>query len=193
MDVYWAESALAPFLFMISMIALGAGFINFLFVGALVWQRYIHHAIPEGRLAPTSMVGIAPTAIVVIFIIKFIQAVEASHGNLFGISFMSVFPVLKITASVLWGFSFWWLIVVAVLFVHYITIKDHPLSFGWWGYTFPLEAVTVSTGLLAKCVATQLLHPLLIGLNALVVIVWIVVVFATVKWLVSGAFFEAEH
>ncbi|MBN1521751.1 MAG: hypothetical protein JW928_04390 [Candidatus Aureabacteria bacterium] len=193
MDVYWAQTSLAPVIFMISMIALGVGFFNFLFVGAAVWHRYIYHTIPQGRLAPTVMVGIAPTAIVVVFLIKFTEAIEASHGSLFGINFVSVFPLIKIIASIFWGFSFWWLILAVILLTHYVKIKDHPLEFGWWAYTFPLEAFVVATGLLAKSVAYQLLYPVLITLNVLAVIVWVTVVFGTVKWLERGAFFSAQH
>jgi len=193
MDVYWAGTPLAPVLFIISMIALGVGFLNFLFVGAAVWHRYIYHTIPQGRLAPTVMVGIAPTAIIVIFLMKFIQAIEASHGTLFGINLMSIFSSIKIVASMLWGFSFWWLILAAILFTHYVKIKDHPLEFGWWAYTFPFEAFVVATGLLAQCVATHFLHGVLITLNTLVVIVWIIIVVGTVKWLESGAFFKPQH
>ncbi len=193
MDVYWAETSLAPVLFVISMIALGVGILNFLFVGAAVWHRYIYHGMPEGGLAPTAMVGIAPTAIIVIFLIKFIQAIEASHGSLFGINFMSVFPLVKIVASALWGFSFWWLILVIILFHNYLKMKSHPLVFGWWAYTFPFEAFVVATGLLAKCVATHFLHGMLITLNTLVIIIWITVVFGTFKWLERGAFLKPQH
>jgi len=192
-DVHWANTGLAPVLFMISMIALGVGFFNFLFVGAAVWHRYIYKGIPKGILAPTVMVGIAPTSIIVIFLIKFIQAIEASNGTLFGINFMSIFSPIKIVASILWGFSFWWLILVVILFTHYIKIKDHPLAFGWWAYTFPLEAFVVATGLLAQCMATQFLQGMLIILNILVVTVWIVVVFGTIKWIESGKFLNPQH
>ncbi len=193
MDVYWANTSLAPVLFIISMVALGVGFFNFLFVGAAVWHRYIYHTIPQGRLAPTIMVGIAPTSIIVIFLIKFIQAIEASHGALFGINFMSMFSPIKIIASILWGFSFWWLGLVAILFAHYVKMKDHPFMFGWWAYTFPLEAFTVATGLLAACVASSFLYGMLIVLNILVVIVWISVVFATIKWFQGGTFLNPQH
>lgn len=193
MDVYWAGTSLAPMLFIISMIALGVGFFNFLFVGAAIWHRYIYADIPQGRLAPTTMVGIAPTAIIVIFLMKFIQAIEASQGNLFGINFMSVFPIVKITSFALWGFSLWWLILVAVLFHAYIKMKDHPFVFGWWAYTFPFEAFVVATGLLAQCAATNFLQPVLITLNAVAVIIWMIVVYGTIRWLESGAFFEPQH
>jgi C4-dicarboxylate transporter/malic acid transport protein len=193
MDVYWAGTSLAPTLFIISMIALGVGFFNFLFVGAAVWHRYIYADIPQGRLAPTTMVGIAPTAIIVIFLMKFIQAIEASQGNLLGINFMSVFPIVKIISFALWGFSLWWLILVAVLFHAYIKMKDHPFVFGWWAYTFPFEAFVVATGLLAQCAATNFLQPVLITLNAVAVIIWMIVVYGTIRWLESGAFFEPQH
>ena len=97
---------MAPVLFVISMIAFGVGFFNFLFVGAMVWRRYMCGTVPRGNLAPTIMIGIAPTAIIAVVLIKFIQAIEASHGSLFGINFISVFPVVKIAASALWGFLF---------------------------------------------------------------------------------------
>ena len=192
-DVYWAETGLAPVLITISMIALGVGFFSFLFVGAAVWHRYIYLGIPQGGLASTIMIGIAPTSIIVIFLMKFIQGIEASHGTLFGISFMSIFSIIKLVALILWGFSFWWLILVIILVSHYIKIKDHPLVFGWWAYTFPLEAFTVATGLLAQCVATPFLQGMLITLNTLVVIVWIVIVLGTVKWFETGAFFNPQH
>ena len=191
MDVYWAGTSLASTLFIISMIALGVGGLNFIFVGAAIWHRYIYADIPQGRLAPTTMVGIAPTAIIVIFLIKFMQATE--QGNLFGINFMSVFPIVKIIIFALWGFSLWWLILVIVLFHAYIKMKDHPFVFGWWAYTFPLEAFVVATGLLAQCAATNFLHPVLTILNILVVIIWVTVVYGTVRWLESGAFFEPQH
>jgi len=193
MDVYWAGTSLAPTLFIISMIALGVGFFNFLFVGSAIWHRYIYADIPQGRLAPTTMVGIAPTAIIVIFLMKFIQAIEASQGNLFGINFMSIFPIVKIISFALWGFSLWWLVLVAVLFHAYIKMKDHPFVFGWWAYTFPFEAFVVATGLLAQCAATNFLQPVLITLNTLAVIIWIIVVYGTIRWLESGAFFEPQH
>jgi tellurite resistance protein TehA-like permease len=175
------------------MIALGVGLFNFFFVGAAIWHRYIYAIIPQGNLAPTTMVGIAPTAIIVVFLMKFVEAIEASHGSLFGISFTSVFSFIKIIAPALWGFSFWWLIVAIILFHAYIKMKDHPFVFGWWAYTFPLEVFVVSTGLLAKCVASQFLQGMLITLNTLVVIIWMIVVFGTIQWLESGAFFSQEH
>ena len=193
LDVYWAETGLAPVLFVISMVAFGVGFFNFLFTGSMVWRRYVCGTIPPGNLAPTIMIGIAPTAIMVVFLIKFIEAVEASHGTLFGINFMSIFPLIKIVATVLWGFSFWWLILVVILAAHYIRIKEHPLVFGWWAYTFPLEAFAVSTGLLAKCVAPYFFRGALLSLNTLALTTWIIVVFGTIKWLENGAFFKVQH
>lgn len=193
MDVHWAETGLAPWLFIISMIALGVGFFSFLFVGAAVWHRYIYSSVPEGRLAATTMVAIAPTAIIVIFLIKFAEAIEAAHGALFGLKFAAVFPVIQISSSILWGFSAWWLVFTAILFIHYISSSQHPVSFAWWAYTFPLEAFAVATGLLAKAVATQLLHPLLILLNVMAVAAWAIVVFSTLRWLQNGAYFEGDR
>ena len=192
LDVHWAETSLAPVLFTVSMVALGVGLFNFLFVGAAIWHRYIYSSIPAGQLAPTLMVGIAPTAIMVIFLMKFAQAVEASHGTLYGISFAATFPLIKLAASVLWGFSAWWLVIAVLLFLHYIKHVGHPVAFAWWAYTFPFEAFVVATGLLAQVLAPNFLHVMLETLNVAVVVVWIVVVFGTLSWLRSGAYFAAH-
>ncbi len=193
MDVYWADTRLAPVLFLVSMVALGVGLFNFIFVGAAIWHRYTYIALPAGRLAPTSMIAIAPTAIMVVFLIKFAQAIEASHGNLFGLRFAATFPVIRLAASVLWGFSAWWLVVAAVLFVHYAVRLGHPRAFAWWAYTFPFEAFVVATGLLAQIFTLNFLHVLLELLNVAVVLVWALVVFATISWLRSGGYFAPSH
>jgi C4-dicarboxylate transporter/malic acid transport protein len=192
MDVHWAETPLAPLLFIVSMIALGVGFFNFLFVGAAIWHRYIYASIPAGQLAPTVMVGIAPTAIMVVFLMKFAQAIEAAQGALYGIRFAATFPVIKLTASVLWGFSAWWLAVALILFLHYVKHIGHPVAFAWWAYTFPFEAFVVATGLLGKVVAPDFLHVMLETLNVAVVVIWAVVVFGTFRWLRGGAYFAAH-
>ncbi len=193
MDVHWAETSLAPWLYVVSAVALGTGIFNFIFVGAAVWHRYVYATIPAGRLAATTMVAIAPTAILVVFLMKFAEAVEAAHGMLFGLRFAALFPVIKVFASILWGFSAWWLVVAIIMFCYYVSRSDHHVAFAWWAYTFPFEAFIVATGLLAKAVAPHILHPLLIGLNMAAAAVWIIVVFGTLKWLRSGAFFEAKQ
>jgi len=193
LDVHWAETPLAPWLYVISMIALGVGIINFLFVGAAVWHRYVYSSIPGGRLAATTMVTIAPTSILVVFLMKFAEATEAGHGMLFGLEFATLFPSIKLAASALWGFSAWWLLVAVILFLHYVRKTDHPLAFAWWSYTFPFEAFIVATGLLAKAVGSDILQPLLVGLNAAAVVLWGIVVFATLRWLDRGGFFESER
>jgi len=193
MDVYWADTRLAPILFVISMVALGVGVFNFIFVGAAVWHRYTYIALPPGRLAPTAMIAIAPTAIMVIFLMKFAQALEASHGSLFGLRFAATFPIIRFVAPVLWGFSAWWVIVAAILLLHYARNLGHPRAFGWWAYTFPFEAFVVATGLLGQVMASDFLHVVLEVLNIVAVIVWVVVVFATIDWLRSGDYFATSH
>jgi len=193
MDVHWAETPLAPALFIISMVALGVGLFNFLFVGAAIWHRYIYAAIPPGQIAPTMMVAIAPTAIMVVFLMKFAQALEAAHGTLYGITFAATFPMIKLVAAVLWGFSAWWLVVVAILFLHYTAHVGHPVSFSWWAYTFPFEAFVIATGLLAQVLAPDFMHVVLVTLTMAIVVVWVVVVFGTISWLRSGAYFATAH
>lgn len=193
MDVHWANTPLSFTLFAISMIALGVGTLNFIFVGAAIWHRYIFTDIPKGKLAPTTMVSIAPTAIMVIFLMKFLEAIEASHGQLFGLILGSLLTPVKLISFALWGYSLWWLIMALILFHAYISMKDHPFAFGWWAYTFPLEAFAVATGLLSKYLAASLLQVLLLFLNVMAVVIWATVVFGTIRWLDRGEFGDAQY
>ena len=68
-------------------------------MGAAVWHRYTYRALPPGRLAATAMIAIAPTAIMAVFLIKFAQAIEASHGNLFGLRFPATFSVIRLDGA----------------------------------------------------------------------------------------------
>jgi len=193
MDVYWADKALAPVLFMVSMVALGVGLLNFVFVGAAVWHRYTYRGVPPGRMAPTMMIAIAPTAILVVFLMKFAQAIEAGHGSLFGLTLPATFPIIRFASCVLWGFSVWWLVITALFLGHYVTQVGHPKTFAWWAYTFPFEVFVVATGLLSQVVAPLFLRASLEVLNGMVVVVWVVVVFGTLGWLRSGEYFAAAH
>jgi len=98
----YAGTLMADVLFIISMVALGVGLLLFLFVGSIVYHRYTYHELPVSRLAPTFLIGIAPTSIITVILVKFSGAIE-NVG--IGIELSEILPELKIMSLMAWGFS----------------------------------------------------------------------------------------
>lgn len=185
----YAGTLMADVLFTISMIALGVGLLLFLFVGSIVYHRYTYHELPVSRLAPTFLIGIAPTSIITVILVKFSGAIE-NVG--IGIELSKILPELKIMSLMAWGFSIWWLVLSVILLLHYVKNKNHPFVFGWWAYTFPLGAFAISNGAIAHLIDFTIFGYVLQGINVVLLFVWIVVFFSTIKSVMNGKCFE-EH
>lgn len=185
----YAGTLIADILFIISMIALGVGFLLFLFVGSIVYHRYIYHELPVSRLAPTFLIGIAPTSIITVVLVKFTSAIE-NVG--IGIELLQILPEIKIASLMAWGFSIWWLVLSVILLLHYVRNKNHPFVFGWWAYIFPLGAFAISNGAMMHLIDFPIFRYALQGSNAVLLLIWLVVFFNTVKSVMNGKCFEEQ-
>jgi tellurite resistance protein TehA-like permease len=67
--------------FGLSIVSFGIGFFLFLFVGSLVYQRYVLETLPASKFAATSFIAIAPTAIITVALFKMIHLFEAGHRS----------------------------------------------------------------------------------------------------------------
>ena len=185
----YASSVLADIVFIVSIAAFGVGSLLFLFVGSIIYHRYIYHELPISRMAPTFMIGLAPTSIIVILLVKLAGAV---NNVSFGIQASFILPMIKIISVMMWGFSAWWFILAVILLLHYLKNHNHPFVFGWWAYTFPLAAFTISTGAINHLLDYPLFGNILQIFNILLLAVWIIVFFKTLKAVKKGKCFE-EH
>ncbi len=71
--VEYAGTTMGDANFIISLIFLGTGSFLFIFVMGAVFTRYIFHDLLPAHLAPTVWIGIAPTAILSVIMIKMIK------------------------------------------------------------------------------------------------------------------------
>jgi tellurite resistance protein TehA-like permease len=68
--------------FGLSIISFGIGFFLFLFVGSLVYQKYVLETLPASKFAATSLIAIAPTAIIMVALSKMIHLFEEGHHSI---------------------------------------------------------------------------------------------------------------
>lgn len=185
-----AGTLMGQFVFLLSMIALGIGSFMFLFFGSIVLHRYAYESLPREKLAPTFVIGLAPTAVLTIAIVKLAHALEAGTG--LGLTIEPLIPGLKLVALVLWGFSAWWFVLTAALVTHYVTRRTHPFFFTWWAYTFPLGAFALSAGSLGRFLGINTFVPVLVVVTWLLTAVWLVTAALTSRMIVRGHAFTPE-
>ncbi|MCK5785760.1 MAG: hypothetical protein KAH54_04270 [Candidatus Sabulitectum sp.] len=187
--VIYAGTAWGSLLLFSNLIALGTGVVLYIFVASTVFSRYLFHKLPPSHLAPTMWIGITPTAIIAIIIIKMIPSLKI--GLALSDPVASVLSTLTRVAGVsLWGFAFFWLLLAIVITALHHRWEKLTFAMSWWAFAFPLGAFVVSTGLL-----NSIFHEpffLIVGLTCLtgLITVWILVAILTVKRTASGEIFK---
>ncbi|WP_264373474.1 SLAC1 family transporter [Natronorubrum aibiense] len=187
---YYAGTLTGQIIFVVSVIALGVGTFMFLFFGSIVLYRYAYATLPHEKLAPTFAIGLAPTSVLVIDIARLTYALQAGVGV--DISLAPLEPLLKLLALLLWGFSAWWFVLTGALVAYYITRRTHPFFFTWWAYTFPIGAFAVSTDVLANLLDVAAFGFVLIGVTALLLVVWTITAGQTWRLVARGRAFTAD-
>ncbi|XGI83598.1 C4-dicarboxylate transporter [Halorutilales archaeon Cl-col2-1] len=185
-----SQSVLDRTLFVVSLAAMGIGFFTFLFLTPVILHRYAYEDLPDVKLAPTFLIGIAPTSILVIDLANLIHVLEATR--IFGFDVEAIEPLLSIAIVLMWGFSAWWLLLTVGMVLHYVRKESHGFEFTWWAYTFPLGAFTISTGVTAKTLGSTTLYYVMTGLTGLLVLVVVVVAAFTTRLVKRGEAFVPE-
>jgi len=186
---YYSGTFMGDVIFIISIASWGIGLFLFIFVGAIVYHRYAYGSLPGTRLAPTFLIGLAPTAIMTIALVKLVPAIE---GVSFGYELAQVLPMIKLLALMMWGFSVWWFILTALLFFYYVKTTGHPFVFGWWGYTFPMGAFAISGGAIGQLMDFPAFWFNLYIVNFILFIIWFIIFALTIKLVKEGKAFIAE-
>ena len=177
--------------FLLSMVSLGIGLVLFVYVGALVYHRYVLESLPPSRFAATSFIAIAPTAIISVALFKLMRLFEA--GTPLGLSAEAVkaFSVLGILVA--WGFAAWAFVMAVVIVASYVRNLDLPYVLSWWAYAFPLGALAVSTGVAWKVTGFESVHWFYVGVVFTLFVVWITVATQTAIAVWTGKVLESPH
>jgi C4-dicarboxylate transporter/malic acid transport protein len=181
------DSPLSGTIFMVSMMSLGIGIMLFIFVGANIYHRYLYHELPSAKMAPTVMIGLAPTAILVIILVKMAALAVSPASPWTSPAFPSMVRVL---APMAWGFSAWWFALAVVLLSRYVKAANVDFTLSWWALAFPLGALTVSTGALNKLFGLAFLGLTVTVLTILLLFVWFFVVLGTIRIIANGSVFR---
>jgi C4-dicarboxylate transporter/malic acid transport protein len=177
--------------FLLSMIGLGVGLVLFVFVGALVYQRYVLHSLPPGKFAATSFIAIAPTAIVAVSLFKLMQLFAAGTPFDLAADAVRAFSVIGILTA--WGFSAWAFVMAVVVVATQARQLDLPYALSWWAYTFPLGALAVATGISWKVTGFVSVQWFYVVVLLALAGAWIVVAVRTAIAIWTGQVLRSPH
>lgn len=177
--------------FGLSMVSLGIGFLLFLFVGSLVYQRYVLETLPPSKLAATSFIAVAPTAILAVVLFKLMHLFEANAA--FGIEPEVVVGVAKLAIVALWGFAAWAFVMALVIVVSYAPRSELPYALSWWAFTFPSGALAVATGVAWRVTGFTTIHWFYWFTVAFLLVVGTVVAVRTALGMVTRQVFVPSH
>ncbi len=164
----------------------GMGFVLFLLVASLLYDRLIFHPLPAAPLAPSLWIGLGPIGVGSLVLLRTAQAGAPLWGSMAPV----VVALSSLAAATLWGFGLWWLATAILLLAAYLRRGDLPYGLGWWGFTFPLGAYTASTLALARSWHLGFLEATAVGLFVLLLAFWLVVTRGTLRALASGRVWE---
>jgi C4-dicarboxylate transporter/malic acid transport protein len=176
-----SEGDMARFLALAGYAAWGIGFFLFVLVAALLFGRLFYHPLPPAALAPSLWIGLGPIGVGSLALVRLAQAGKPLWGD-----YADLVGLLSALAALaLWGFGLWWLAMAAVLLQRYRR-NGLPYGIGWWAFTFPLGAYTVSTLNLARVWAMPVLEGIGVLLFFLLLAFWTAVSYRTLHGLRTG-------
>lgn len=171
-----------------SLIFLGFGSLLFVFVMTAVFARYIFHDLPPAHLAPTIWIGLAPSSILTIVVIRLVKPIALFLNANESLNTLNVLS--KALGISLWGFALFWLVLVIVVTAFHHRKTPLPFALSWWAFVFPLGAFVVASGAIYAAVPVDFFQ--WIGLGALggLLIVWATVSARTIRGIISGTIFK---
>ena len=177
--------------FGLSIASFGIGFFLYLFVGSLVYHRYVLEALPVSKFAATSFIAIAPMAIIAVALFKMMHLFEAGTPLDIDAHAIGAISVLGILAA--WGFAAWSFVMAVIIVIAYVRHLDLPYALSWWAYTFPLGSLGVATGVAWKVSGFESIRWFYIAVIIALFAAWITVAVRTLRAMWSGKVFESPH
>jgi len=173
-------AAYSSLLFFVSFIAFGIGLFLFLFVGSLVYHRYTYHHLPASKLAPTFFIGLAPTSIITITLIKLATLPNFPHHGISFDVFAQFFPVF---ALITWGFSFWWTVLSIIMLIYYIIKKTVRFAISFWAYIFPFASFVIATSVINQQLNYPFFPMLFQFSSGILIGMWFVILIQTFRYI----------
>ena len=173
---------MGEFVTLLNYFGLGAGFFMYVSLLAISMYRFIlHHPLPN-TLAPTIWINLGPIGVGTIAITSLVNTS----------TFISVKEPFLVLGFLLWGFGIWWLMIAIAITMHYIKRLRLPYSMSWWAFTFPLGAYVAASHSVYESFNIALVDYIGFALFWLLLALWSITLFHTIRGAYSGMLFRGQ-
>ena len=172
-----SSPGLAGAINMIDMVFFGIGFMLFIFIGAVVFNRLVNHKLPHAQMAPTFWILLGPIGMGGVGIFAIANSSQA-------LGLIADPNPLRVMGTLLWGFGFWAFIQTIVLTIKYWK-AGIPFSMTWWAFIFPFAAYIISTFQVAGFLKSPVVFVYGMIMLALLFVMWLVVLVRSIVSLES--------
>lgn len=171
----------APWLMVVALAFLGIGTVLFLVMFTLVVARLALRPRQVAQMAPSLWIPLAPAGILGFALLRLLQT-----GAEVGLPGFDSATAGVVVASMGIGLGLWW-----ALFAGYEQLRltregGVPFHPGWWGYVFPLAAMTLSITAVGSALDTMPVQIAGVVATVVLLLVWLTVAVRTLG-LVRGA------
>lgn len=163
-----------------NVVGLGAGSLMYLGLLALTLQRKYLAKPAFGVMAPTVWIHLGPIGVIPVSLLNL-----AEH-----LPFSAPSGTLLFAGLLLWGFGVWWVVMAALLTVAARRRGMLPFALSWWGFTFPLGSFVSASFRLGRAAGLPGVELVGIGCWALLLALWLLTVWHTLRGIGSGAVFR---
>ena len=163
----------------------GIGFFLFLFIGAIVLNRLIQHALPPAAMAPTFWITLGPIGVGAVSLMGLADAAKS-------LGILNSVDTYYLLAAIFWGFGIWGLGIAVVLTWRYHKQSGIPFSLSWWAFIFPLAAYTMASLKIAGYFSSSLILVYALLLTLLLAYLWLITFIRSLVNSLNGKLFQPQ-
>jgi C4-dicarboxylate transporter/malic acid transport protein len=171
-----ANTESAPLLLLIGFAFYGIGLILFLAILTLLIARLALMDPLPAAMAPSMWLPLAPAGVLGLALIRLLQA--GTEAKVAG--FTNATPGLMVAAMGI-GFGLWWASFAALEMRRMHRADGVPVHPGWWGFVFPVAAMTLSIAAVGTATDIGLVKVIGLAATTLLTIVWAYVFAKTLR------------
>jgi C4-dicarboxylate transporter/malic acid transport protein len=171
-----ANPSAAPLLVLVGFAFLGIGFILFMAILTLLIARLALREPLPAALAPSMWIPLAPAGIIGLSTLRLLQAAQGAEVP----GFDGVTAGLVVSAMGI-GFGLWWAGFALLDLVRMRRSGIHPAHPGWWGFVFPIGAMTLSITAVGSATGIRGIDAVGLAATGVLAAVWVGVVWSTAR------------
>jgi C4-dicarboxylate transporter/malic acid transport protein len=179
MTLYPAQ---APWLLVVGFAFLGIGTVLFLAMFTLLVIRLALRPRQLPQLAPSLWIPLAPAGVLGFALLRLLQAGEAAGVE----GFTSVTAGIIVSAMGI-GLGLWWAGFAGLELQRLRREGGVPFHPGWWGYVFPIAAMTLSITAVGGAVGSTAIQVVAVVATIVLLLVWATVAVRTIRLVRAAA------